>query len=447
MISPTVRFAPSPTGYLHIGNARTALMNYLYARRNGGRFILRFDDTDTGRSRRDYADAIVEDLAWLGVEPDLVVRQSERGDLYDAAAQRLRAVDRLYACYETPEELDRKRKRQLARHLPPVYDRAARRLTADERADLEAEGRRPHWRFLLEEREVAWDDLCRGPQHFAAGSLSDPVLIRGDGSYLYTFTSIVDDADLGVTHVIRGEDHVANTAVQIEIFEALGHKPPAFGHHNLLTATGGEGLSKRTGSLSLRSLREEGYEAMAVASLAVLIGSSEAVVPANSLEELGERIGLDKLSRSPATFDPAELKGLNHRQLAEMPYSAVSARLDAMGIGGGERFWLAVRPNLELLADAEAWWARIEGPVEAVADPEDRQFLAEAADLLPRAPWDGDVYETWIAAVKEATGRKGKGLFRPIRLALTGLEQGPELKAMLPLIGREKAIRRLTGRA
>jgi glutamyl-tRNA synthetase len=442
----TVRFAPSPTGYLHIGNARTALLNYLYALRHGGRFILRLDDTDTERSRPEFADAIIEDLAWLGIAPDLIARQSQRREVHDAAADRLRALDRLYPCYETPDELDRKRKRQLARHLPPVYDRAARRLTAEERAELEAEGRAPHWRFLLEDRDVTWDDLCRGPQHYAAGSLSDPILIRADGSYLYTLPSIADDADLGVTHVIRGEDHVTNTAVQIEIFEALGHTQPIFAHHNLLTTAGGEGLSKRTGALSLRALRHDGYEPMAVASLAVLIGSSEAVAPVTSLDALADRISLDKLSRAPATFDPAELNGLNHRLLADVPYSAVEDRLAAMGIGGGEAFWLAVRPNLERLPDAVSWWQRIDGPIEPHAEPADKEYLDKAAESLPPEPWNEDVYGSWVAALKDATDRKGKDLFRPLRLALTGLEQGPELKAILPLIGRQKALHRLTGK-
>ncbi len=446
MMSPIVRFAPSPTGYLHIGNARTALLNWLYARKTGGRFILRLDDTDTERSRAEYADAIVEDLAWLGIEPDVMVRQSDRLALYDDIADRLRADDRLYPCYETPEELDRRRKRQLARHLPPVYDRAARKLTDEEKAALEAEGRPPHWRFLLEDRDVTWDDLCRGPQHYAAGSLSDPVLVRGDGTYLYTLTSVADDADLGVTHIIRGEDHVSNTAVQIEIFEAMGAKPPVFAHHNLLVAAGGEGLSKRTGALSLRSLREQGFEPMAVASLAVLIGSSEAVQPVGSMDELADLVDLARLSRAPSTFDPAELEGLNHRLVTELPYAAVADRLDALGIGGGEAFWLAVRPNLNKVADALDWWQRIEGPVAADVSAEDRDFLEQAAGLLPAEPWPDDVYAIWIAAVKGETERGGKALFKPLRLALTGVDHGPELKAVLPLIGREKAIRRLTGK-
>ena len=449
-MSVTVRFAPSPTGYLHIGNARTALLNWLFARRRGGRFILRLDDTDTERSRPEFADAIVEDLAWLGIVPDLIVRQSERRGVHDAAADRLRGLDRLYPCYETPEELERRRKRQLARHLPPVYDRAARALTDADRTAFEAEGRPPHWRFLLEDRAVAWDDLCRGAQNYAAGSLSDPVLIRGDGSYLYTLPSVADDVDLGVTHVIRGEDHVTNTAVQIEIFEALGATPPVFAHHNLLVAAGGEGLSKRTGALSLRSLRADGYEPMAVASLAVLIGSSEAVQPVASLDALAGIVDLDKLSRAPATFDPAELDGLNHRLVTELPYAAVADHLDRMGIGGGEAFWLAVRPNLDKVSDTLDWWRRIEGPVAAlIAAPitdEDRAFLEAAAGLLPAEPWPDDVYASWVGAVKRETGRSGKALFKPLRLALTGVEHGPELKAMLPLIGRERAILRLTGK-
>ena len=284
--APTVRFAPSPTGRIHIGNARTALFNALYARRQGGRFILRFDDTDTGRSRAEYADAIETDLAWLGIAPDLVVRQSARLALYDAAAERLRAEGRLYPCWETADELDRKRKRQQARGLPPVYDRAALALSAEERAAFEAEGRRPHWRFLLERTEIAWHDLVRGACRIDCASLSDPVLVREDGSYLYTPTSVVDDIDLGVTHVIRGEDHVTNTAVQLQIFAALGAPAPAFAHHNLLTTTTGEGLSKRSGALSIGGLREAGIEAMAVAALAVLVGTSEAVQPIDSLDEL-----------------------------------------------------------------------------------------------------------------------------------------------------------------
>ena len=338
MTKPIVRFAPSPTGLIHIGNARTALLNALFARRKGGTFILRFDDTDLERSKPEFADAIEQDLAWLGIKPDVVVRQSERFDLYDSVAARLKAMGRLYACYETPDELERRRKRQLARGLPPIYDRAALKLTAEDRARLEAEGRRPHWRFLLNHRNVAWSDLVRGDSHVDCASLSDPVLVREDGTYLYTLPSVADDIDLNITHVIRGEDHVTNTAVQIQLFEALGATAPVFAHHNLLTTASGEGLSKRLGHLSLKSLREAGLEPQAVASLAVLVGSAEAVRPVASLDELASLIDFAHISRAPARFDESELEHLNSKLVHSMSYDEVRERLAALGIGGGEAF-------------------------------------------------------------------------------------------------------------
>lgn len=441
--SPLVRFAPSPTGYLHIGNARPALFNWLFARRHQGRFLLRYDDTDIARSKQEYADAIAEDLGWLGIVPDLVIRQSERLAIYDAAAERLRAAGRLYACYETPDELDRRRKRQLARGLPPIYDRAALKLTPAQKAAFEAEGRKPHWRFLLEAREVAWDDLVRGPSHVDCASLSDPVLVREDGSYLYTLPSVVDDIETGVTHVIRGEDHVTNTAVQAQIFEALGAALPVFGHHNLLTTASGEGLSKRLGHLSLRGLRESGVEPLAVAALAVLVGTSDAVRPVESLDELAGLVELAHISRAPAKFDEHELEALSARTLHQMPFAAVADRLAAAGIGGGEAFWLAVRGNLARFDEAKLWWRVVEGPVAPVIA--DAAFATKAAGLLPQEPFDGGSWKSWTQAVAAATGAKGRALFMPLRQALTGLDHGPELAALLPLIGREKALKRLAG--
>jgi glutamyl-tRNA synthetase len=443
MTLPLVRFAPSPTGYLHIGNARPALFNWLFARRNSGRFLLRYDDTDTVRSKPEFADAIAEDLAWLGIAPDLVIRHSERLSIYDAAAQRLREAGRLYPCYESADELDRRRKRQLARGLPPVYDRAALKLTDADRAALDAQGRKPHWRFLLEPRTVAWTDLVRGEAHVDCASLSDPVLAREDGSYLYTLPSVVDDAETGVTHVIRGEDHVTNTAVQIQIFQALGAALPVFGHHNLLTTASGEGLSKRLGHLSLRGLRDSGVEALAVAALAVLTGSSDAVRPVASLDELAGLVDLAHVSRAPAKFDEHELETLSARTLHQLPFEAVADRLAALGVAGDEAFWLAVRGNLGRLDEAAIWWRVVAGEIEPVVA--DEALLARAAALLPAGPFDQATWKSWTGAVAAATGAKGRALFMPLRQALTGLDHGPELAALLPLIGRARALRRLAG--
>ena len=447
MTTPIVRFAPSPTGRIHIGNARVALFNFLYAAMHHGRFVLRFDDTDFARSTKEFERSIEIDLAWLGVECDDVVRQSERIPLYDDAAARLRAAGRLYPCYETAEELEKRRKLQQARGAPPIYDRAALRLTEADRAGLEAQGRRPHWRFRLEHKTVSWSDLIRGEAHIDCASLSDPVLVREDGSYLYTLPSVADDIDLAITHIIRGEDHVTNTAVQLQLFEALApmRKAPVFAHHNLLVSGTGEGLSKRTGALSIASLREEGYEALAVAALATLTGSSEAVRAVRSLADLGQGFDLAHVSRNPARFDPADLATLTHRTLAAFDYEDVRERLAAHEIVGfrAEPFWRAVRGNLTRFDDVLAWWRVVEGEIAPVR--EDEALLAEALRLLPPEPWDQTTWGPWTGAVKAATGKKGRALFHPLRLALTGAENGPELAALLPLIGRARASARLAG--
>ncbi len=443
-MSVTVRFAPSPTGRIHAGNIRTAMFNYLFARRAAGRLIFRLDDTDTERSTEEFARGIEEDLHWLGVDWAEKVRQSDRFGRYAEAVEKLKASGRLYPAYETPEELELKRKRQLARGKPPVYDRAALQLTDEDRARLEAEGRKSHWRFKLEQRDVVWDDLVRGRQHVDAVSLSDPVLVRADGTYLYTMPSVVDDIDLGITHVIRGEDHVTNTAPQVQLFEALGATPPAFGHHNLLVGADGAALSKRDRTLSIAALREEGIEALAVASYSALIGTSDPVAPHASLDELARGFDFAKLSRAPARFDPHELRLLNAKLLHMLPISAVAERLAAMGIGGGEEFWEVARGNLSVLDDAKHWWRVVEGPLEPViGDPD---LCRTASGLLPPEPWDEGTWATWSSAVKQATGAKGKALFAPLRLALTAREHGPELKLLLPLIGRARAQARLEGK-
>ncbi|MEZ0171689.1 glutamate--tRNA ligase [Microvirga sp. TS319] len=445
MSKPIVRFAPSPTGHIHIGNTRVALLNALFARREGGTFILRFDDTDLARSKQEYADSIETDLKWLGIAPDIVVRQSERFDLYDAAAEQLKDVGRLYPCYETPEELEFRRKRQLARGLPPIYDRAALKLTDEERKALEEAGRKPHWRFRLDYTNVAWTDLVRGDCRVDCSSLSDPVLVREDGTYLYTLPSVVDDIELKITHVIRGEDHVTNTAVQIQIFEALGAGIPIFAHHSLLITASGEGLSKRLGHLSVQGLRDAGLEPQAVASLAVLVGSAEAVRPVADLGELARLIDFSHISRAPAKFDESELEHLNARLIHEMPYDAVRERLAVLDADLGETFWNAVRGNLTKVRDVAAWARVVRGPVTPVI--EDRAFIDAASGLLPEGPWDASTWKAWTEAVKAKTGVKGKALFMPLRLALTGLDHGPELASLLPLIGPERAKARLAGQS
>ncbi len=443
LTAPIVRFAPSPTGLIHIGNARTALLNWLHATSRGGTFVLRFDDTDVERSRREFADAIAEDLDWLGIHPHRVERQSERTSVYEAAVARLKAMGRLYPAYETTEELERRRRRQLARGLPPIYDRASLRLGPEEIAAHEAEGRKPHWRFRLEGRKVEWNDGIRGHQVVDTSGLSDPVLVRADGSFLYTLPSVVDDIEFGITDVVRGEDHVTNTAVQIEIFEALGGPVPRFAHHNLLAATTGEALSKRLGSLSIAGLRDAGYEAMTVASLAVLIGSSEEIHAYPDLESLAPHAELSGMSRSTAKFDPHELDTINARLIHALPYAAVAKRLKAIRADLGEAFWLAVRDNLVRLADAGPWAKIVAGRITPSVAAEDRDFLVQAAALLPADPWDETTWSAWTEAVKAATGRKGKDLFMPLRRALTGLDHGPEMKRLLPLIGRKNTSARL----
>ena len=444
-MSVAVRFAPSPTGRLHVGNARMALINWLFARAHGGRFILRLDDTDRERSTDAYAAAIGKDLAWLGLGWDDLVKQSERLDRYRAAADRLRASGRLYPCYETAEELAEGRRRAQAQGRPPIYDRAALELKEDARKRLETEGLRPHWRFLLEPGEIAWDDLVRGPVRFDGANLSDPVLVRADGRPLYGLSSVVDDMEFDITHVIRGEDHVANTAVQVQVFGALGGAPPAFAHLPLLTGAGGAGLSKRLASLGFEALRADGIESMAVNSLLARLGTADPVEPRLSLDELKAGFDLARFSRATPGFDPAELQHLNARLLHMMPYGAARARLEEMGLDGiDERFWLAVRPNLGRLEDAREWSQVCRGPVAPVI--EDSGFAREAAELLPEAPWDEATFGAWTGALEAATGRKGRALIRPLRLALTGREHGPELKYLLPIIGRERAVARLAGK-
>ena len=441
-MSVTVRFAPSPTGKLHVGNVRAALWNWLFARKAGGKFILRVDDTDRERSKQEYVDAIKADLAWLGLDFDTTFKQSDRFDQYDAARNRLIEAGLLYPCYETAEELDRKRKLQRARGLPPVYDRAALKLTDDDRAKLEAEGRQPHWRFKLSQETVHWTDLIRGETTVDTASVSDPVLIREDGMYLYTLPSCVDDIDHNITHILRGEDHVTNTGVQLEIFKALGGATPSFAHHSLLIGADGQGLSKRLGSLSIEALREEGLEAAAITSLLARLGTSDPVIPVKDTKSLVEGFDLERVGRAPARFDPVELELLNGKILHETNYADVHPRLETYGVN--EEMWNVLRENIARLSDVSKWTAIISGEVDPVI--EDAELLNAAAALIP----DTLDHESWgvlTSTLKEQTGVKGKKLFMPLRLALTGESRGPEMAALFPLLGADKAARAIARQA
>lgn len=426
-----------------MGNARPALFNWLLSLKMGGDFILRYDDTDPERSRQEFADAIARDMEWLGVTPARVERQSERLERYQEITDKLKADGRLYPCYETPDELERRRKRQLARGLPPIYDRAALKLTDEEIKAFEADGRRPHWRFKLEGKTVSWKDVFRGEQSIDTASLSDPVLIRADGSYLYTLPSVVDDVDMGVTHVVRGEDHVANTGAQIEVFEAIGGQAPEFGHHNLLTEATGEGFSKRKGSLSLSALRETGYEPMAVAIMATILGTGLTVQPYPDMMSLAQAFDPEKVSRAPARFDVKELSNLNTRIVHSMEFDEARERLSDEVESLGPVFWSAVRENVETVSDAEKWTFIVNGPVSGEMDDSDRDYIEAALSNLPADPWSDTAWKEWTGVLKEQTGRKGKGLFMPLRRALTGQSSGPDLGLLLPLIGRSAVEERL----
>ena len=446
MTSPIVRFAPSPTGRLHVGNVRTALINWLFAQKTGGTFILRIDDTDTERSTAENEQGIRDDLTWLGLSWGDTFKQSARFEKYDAAKATLVEMGLLYPCYETADELDRKRKIALSRGRPPVYDRAALDLTEDDHAALEAEGRKPHWRFKLSGERCEWTDLVRGPQSIDTASISDPILIREDGSYLYTLPSVVDDIEYSITHVVRGEDHVTNSGAQIEIFKALGGSAPDMAHTPLLVGADGQGLSKRLGSLSIEQLAEDGLEPMAIASLLAKIGTSDNVEARESLELLAEEFDFGKIGRAPARFDEAELRGLNASILHETPFDMVEDRLSALDPRATETplFWETVRANCEVLSDVTGWVDIVYGAADPVIDAEDADYVAEAIALLPATEFGEGAWREWTSALKEKTGRKGKALFMPLRKAITGRSYGPDMGAMLQLMGRERVLARLS---
>ncbi|WP_297779322.1 glutamate--tRNA ligase [uncultured Roseovarius sp.] len=432
----TTRFAPSPTGYIHVGNLRTALMNYLIARRAGGTFILRIDDTDAERSKEAYVDALKQDLEWLGLHWDRTERQSLRLDRYAEAADKLRSMERFYEAFETPTELDLKRKKQLNMGRPPVYDRAALALSDAEKDKLRAERGTGVWRFKLIQERIEWHDGILGDISIDAASVSDPVLIRGDGQVLYTLASVVDDVDMGVTHIVRGSDHVTNTATQIQIIEALGATPPHFAHHSLLTGPQGEALSKRLGALSLRDLRAQGVEPMALLSLMARLGSADPVELRSEMAELIEGFDIERFGSAPTKFDETDLFPLTARHLAALPFEAVAGKIAEIGVPDAlaPQFWEVTRENITTLKDLEGWWVLFRDGADPVIEDEDRAFIAQALALLPEGPYDTETWGKWTATVKEATGRKGKSLFMPLRMALTGQAHGPEMAQVLPLL-------------
>jgi glutamyl-tRNA synthetase len=437
------RFAPSPTGMMHVGNARTALITWLFCRSQDGHFLLRIDDTDEQRSKIEFEEAILESLTWLGMPWDEKANQKDRWGRYNEQIEKLKADGRIYACYETPEELNLKRKTQLNRGLPPIYDRAALKLTDEQRAKYEAEGRTPHWRFKLEHKPIEWNDLIRGPVAFKGEDMSDPVVIREDGSPLYHLCSVIDDVDFKITHIVRGEDHVSNSATHVQMFEALGATPPVLAHLPLISDAEGGKLSKRTGSLSILDLRDvEKLEPMSIVSLFARLGSSDPIEPFTTMETVIKNFDITKFGRGTPKFDAEELLRLNSKIIHETSFSDVNVRLANMGLQDlDEPFWNSVRPNLERLEDIKEWWQVANGPVEPVI--EDTAFAEQAASLLPAEPWDEGTFKAWADAVKESTGRKGKELFMPLRQAITGMDHGPEMAVLLPLIGPEKVKSRL----
>jgi glutamyl-tRNA synthetase len=435
------RFAPSPTGNLHVGNIRTALHNWLWAKKTGGQFWLRIDDTDAERSDEAFVTAIRADLDWLGLARNGEERQSARFALYEARFETLRAAGHIYPAYETAQELDLKRKIAAGRGLPPIYDRAALALSDDDRAALEADGVRPHWRFKLDHSAaIEWDDLIRGHQRFDPATMSDPVIRRADGSWLYMLPSAIDDVDMSVTHVVRGEDHVSNTALQLQMFTAMGATAPSFAHEALLVGSEGK-LSKRLGSLGVAAFRDQGIEPQAIRALLARLGTSDPVEPIAEAELLVASFDFARFGRAPARFDDAELAAVNTRIVHGLDFDQVAGRLPT-GMGRAE--WEAVRPNLTVIAEAADWWGVIEGPVESVIDEADQEFLAEAARVADELDWSADPWHALTAALKASSGRGGKALFLPLRRALTGRDHGPDMAALLPLIGRQRAVERLT---
>ncbi|XVN41139.1 MAG: glutamate--tRNA ligase [Rickettsia endosymbiont of Argas persicus] len=445
MTKVITRFAPSPTGMLHVGNIRAALLNWLYAKKHNGQFILRFDDTDLERSKQEYKDAIEKDLKFLNLNWDQTFNQLSRLSRYDEVKSLLLDKKRLYACYETPEELELKRKFQLSKGLPPIYDRAALNLTEEQKQKYIKQGRKPHYRFLVNHEPITWHDMIKDEVKYEGKALSDPIIIRADGSMTYMLCSVIDDIDYDITHIIRGEDHVSNTAIQIQMFEALDTTPPVFGHLSLITSKD-EKISKRVGGFEIATLREQvGLESMAIASFFSLLGSSAQILPFKSMEELVKQFNISSFSKSPTIYQPEDLERLNHKLLISLDFNEIKNRLNEIEVDYiDENFWLSVRPNLQKLSDVKEWWEVCHKTPNVQNLNLDKEYLKQAADLLPAGEITTEVWSIWTKKIADSTGKKGRELFLPLRLALTGKESGPEIAKVLPLIEREEILRRLT---
>jgi len=437
----TTRFAPSPTGLLHLGNIRTALINWLFARTNNGKFILRIDDTDTERSKEEYVSKIKYDLEWLGIDYDETFNQSSRFDIYQQRFEFLRDQGRIYPCYETPEELERKRKLQLAAGGKQVYDRSALKLTDQEKKDFESDGRKPHWRFLMKSESIKWNDILKGEIEIDLTSLSDPVIFREDGVPLYTFSSAVDDIDFNITNVIRGDDHTSNTAVQIELINALDKNKLVFAHHALLKASSGDKLSKRDNVISIESFRDLNIEPLAILSLLATIGTSNSIELKDSIEQIVKEFKIETISTSPGRIETDLLNALNKKLIQSYEFNRIEDRLLKVDEKIDDKFWRAIRGNLNTVEEIKQWTDIVYD--SKVIEPEDKEFIKIAIDLMPKEPWDDDTWDKWTSAIKEKTNRKGKELFLPLREAFTGVSQGPEMKKLIQLIGRSKIIERV----
>ena len=437
----TTRFAPSPTGLLHLGNIRTALINWLFARTNNGKFILRIDDTDTERSKDEFVSKIKYDLEWLGIDYDETFNQSSRFEVYKERFEFLKDQGRIYPCYETPEELERKRKLQLAAGGKQVYDRSALKLTDQEKSDFENEGRKPHWRFLMNSERIKWNDILKGDIEIDLTSLSDPVLFREDGVPLYTFSSAVDDIDFNVTNVIRGDDHISNTAVQIELINTFDKNNLVFAHHALLKASSGDKLSKRDNVISIESFRESNIEPLAILSLLATIGTSNSIELKNSIDQIINEFRINTISTSPGRIETDLLNALNRKLIQSYDFDKVKDRLGEVDQKIDEKFWTAIRGNLNTVEEIKQWADIVFDSM--IIEPKDKEFISLAIDLMPDEPWDDDTWDKWTLAIKEKTNRKGKELFLPLREAFTGLSQGPEMKKLIQLIGRSKIIERV----